>query len=345
MNSFLVSAKRHLHLSRQAVDWNAALPLIESLHAKRITRQQPDTKSTHLLPQWTLLGCGALGGVFASLLTQSGQATRVLLRERHRSTLHPGIDFTSLEGHTQLINIERGFISQPGQHQTAAGDDQGGQVIEALTPLVGQLATDVPIVLLHNGMGIAEQVVTLFPHNPVIAGVTSHGAMQSGHFVFRHTGKGETWLGPVNEAARAHAALADDLAAPSVRPAGMSRSRRASGRTRGQLRHQSAHRALQAQEWRAGRPALCRCPAAICVEVADVMRAEGQPTGSEELLRRVMMVVELTADNYSSMYQDMEQGRETEIEAITGFLLGKAALHGIAVPVNQGLYQAVKEKH
>ena len=82
----------------------------------------------------------------------------------------------------------------------------------------------------------------------------------------------------------------------------------------------------------------------ICVEVADVMQAEGQPTASDELLRRVMMVVELTADNYSSMYQDMEQGRETEIEAITGFLLGKAALHGIAVPVNQGLYQAVKEK-
>jgi len=29
---------------------------------------------------------------------------------------------------------------------------------------------------------------------------------------------------------------------------------------------------------------------------------------------------------------------------IAGFLLGKAAAHGIAVPVNQGLYQAVKEK-
>ena len=51
------------------------------------------------------------------------------------------------------------------------------------------------------------------------------------------------------------------------------------------------------------------------------MQAEGQPTGSDELLRRVMTVVELTADNYSSMYQDMELGRETEIEAITGFLL------------------------
>lgn len=41
---------------------------------------------------------------------------------------------------------------------------------------------------------------------------------------------------------------------------------------------------------------------------------------------------------------DMELGRETEIEVITGFLLAKAARHGISVPVNQGLYHAIKEK-
>lgn len=112
---------------RQVVDWNAAPTLIESLHAKRITRLQPDTQSTHPLPQWTLLGCGALGGVFASLLTQSGQSTRVLLRERHRATLHPGIDFTSLEGNTQLINIERGFVDQPGQIQRLLVMTKAGQ--------------------------------------------------------------------------------------------------------------------------------------------------------------------------------------------------------------------------
>ncbi len=303
------------------------------------------TRRHPVSPEWTLLGCGALGGVFASLLTQSGQATRVLLRERHRSTLHPGIDFTSLEGHTQLINIERGFISQPGQIKRLLVMTKAGQVIEALTPLVGQLATDVPIVLLHNGMGIAEQVVTLFPHNPIIAGVTSHGAMQSGHFVFRHTGKGETWLGPVNEAAKAHTALADDLAA-ALGQAGWDEQIQA--RQWQKLAVNCAINPLTAlyklKNGELAGPRFADALQQICVEVADVMRAEGQPTGCEELLRRVMMVVELTADNYSSMYQDMEQGRETEIEAITGFLLGKAALHGIAVPVNQGLYQAVKEK-
>ncbi|ELO1556812.1 2-dehydropantoate 2-reductase [Aeromonas hydrophila] len=304
------------------------------------------TQSRHTSsPQWTLLGCGALGGVFASLLTQSGQATRVLLRERHRSTLHPGIDFTSLEGHTQLINIERGFISQPGQVKRLLVMTKAGQVIEALTPLVGQLATDVPIVLLHNGMGIAEQVVTLFPHNPVIAGVTSHGAMQSGHFVFRHTGKGETWLGPVNEAARAHAALADDLAV-ALGQAGWDEQIQA--RQWQKLAVNCAINPLTAlyklKNGELAGPRFADALQQICVEVADVMQAEGQPTGSDELLRRVMTVVELTADNYSSMYQDMEQGRETEIEAITGFLLARAASHGIAVPVNQGLYQAIKEK-
>ncbi|QGZ74085.1 ketopantoate reductase family protein [Aeromonas hydrophila] len=304
------------------------------------------TQSRHTSsPQWTLLGCGALGGVFASLLTQSGQATRVLLRERHRSTLHPGIDFTSLEGYTQLINIERGFISQPGQVKRLLVMTKAGQVIEALTPLVGQLATDVPIVLLHNGMGIAEQVVTLFPHNPIIAGVTSHGAMQSGHFVFRHTGKGETWLGPVNEAARAHAALADDLAA-ALGQAGWDEQIQA--RQWQKLAVNCAINPLTAlyklKNGELAGPRFADALQQICVEVADVMQAEGQPTGSDELLRRVMTVVELTADNYSSMYQDMELGRETEIEAITGFLLARAASHGIAVPVNQGLYQAIKEK-
>lgn len=296
-------------------------------------------------PQWTLLGCGALGGVFASLLTLSGQSTRVLLRDRHRATLHPGIDFTSLEGHTQLLAIERGFVDKPDEIKRLLVMTKAGQVVSALTPLVGKLATDTPIVLLHNGMGIAEQVVQLFPHNPVIAGVTSHGAMQGGHFVFRHTGKGETWLGPINEAAKTHSHLAEDLTA-ALGQAGW--DEQILGRQWQKLAINCAINPLTAlyklKNGDLAGPRFADVLQQVCVEVADVMQAEGQPASSDELLRRVMMVVELTADNYSSMYQDMEQGRETEIEAITGFLLAKAAQHGIAVPVNQGLYQAIKEK-
>jgi 2-dehydropantoate 2-reductase len=291
------------------------------------------------------LGCGALGGVFASLLTLSGQSTRLLLRDHHQSTLHPGIDFTSLEGHVQLLNIERGFVSKPGQIKRLLVMTKASQVIAALAPLVGTLDASVPIVLLHNGMGIAEQVVAMFPHNPVIAGVTSHGAMRCGHFIFRHTGKGETWLGPINEAARAHAALADELAL-ALGQAGW--DEQVLARQWQKLAINCAINPLTAlyklKNGELAGPRFADALQQICVEVADVMCAEGIATTAEELQRRVMTVVELTADNYSSMYQDMELGRETEIEAITGFLLAKAARHDIAVPVNQGLYQAIKEK-
>ncbi|HEH9419013.1 TPA: 2-dehydropantoate 2-reductase [Aeromonas sobria] len=298
-----------------------------------------------VIPQWSLLGCGALGGVVASLLTISGQSTRVLLRDHHQSTLHPGTDFTSLEGQVQLLNIERGFVSKPGKIKRLLVMTKASQVIAALMPLAGKLDAVVPIVLLHNGMGIAEQVVEMFPHNPVIAGVTSHGAMRCGHFVFRHTGKGETWLGPINDAAKAHAALADELAL-ALGQAGW--DEHVLARQWQKLAINCAINPLTAlyklKNGELAGPRFADVLQQICVEVADVMCAEGIATTAEELQRRAMTVVELTADNYSSMYQDMELGRETEIEAITGFLLSKAAKHGIAVPVNQGLYQAIKEK-
>ena len=169
--------------------------------------------------------------------------------------------------------------------------------------------------------------------------------MQCGHFVFRHTGKGETWLGPINDAAKAHAALADELAL-ALGQAGW--DEQVLMRQWQKLAINCAINPLTAlyklKNGELAGPRFADALQQICVEVADVMCAEGIATTAEELQRRVMTVVELTADNYSSMYQDMELGRETEIEAITGFLLAKAARHGIAVPVNQGLYQAIKEK-
>lgn len=295
--------------------------------------------------QWGLLGCGALGGVFASLLTLCGQSVQVILRDSQRATLHPHVDFTALDGHNHLLAIHRGFSTSMAKAKRLLVMTKANQVIEALAPLVGKLDKNVVIVLLHNGLGICEQVATMFPDNPLIAGVTSHGAVKTGYFSFRHTGRGETWLGPVNDAAKAHAHVAKDLAQAlghaqwdeqiiarqwqklaincAINPLTALHQIR-----NGELQGERFHDILQQ----------------VCVELADVMNAENLPTHADELLRQVMKVVELTADNHSSMYQDVELGRPCEIDAINGFLINKAKAHGIAVPVNSGLYQAIKDK-
>jgi 2-dehydropantoate 2-reductase len=44
------------------------------------------------------------------------------------------------------------------------------------------------------------------------------------------------------------------------------------------------------------------------------------------------------------MLQDLESGRETEIEAITGEVIRRAGKYGIPVPVNDAIYRLVKAK-
>ena len=82
----------------------------------------------------------------------------------------------------------------------------------------------------------------------------------------------------------------------------------------------------------------------ICYEVAAVMEREGMHTSPENLLFYVHQVIESTAENTSSMLQDILAQRHTEIDYITGFLLKRARAHGIAVPENTRLFELVKRK-
>jgi 2-dehydropantoate 2-reductase len=51
-----------------------------------------------------------------------------------------------------------------------------------------------------------------------------------------------------------------------------------------------------------------------------------------------------TVSHHSSMLQDIEKGRETEIEAITGEVIRRGRKHGIPTPVNNVLYGLVKAR-
>jgi 2-dehydropantoate 2-reductase len=57
----------------------------------------------------------------------------------------------------------------------------------------------------------------------------------------------------------------------------------------------------------------------------------------------VIKVARATASNYSSMYQDLASGRMTEIDAITGYLLGQAQQIKRPMPTHTKLYQKLKE--
>jgi 2-dehydropantoate 2-reductase len=89
-------------------------------------------------------------------------------------------------------------------------------------------------------------------------------------------------------------------------------------------------------------PALRGTVQRVVAEAAALAAAEGLAISEEEALALVLSVAEKTAANTSSMLQDVLRGKQTEIEAINGYVVRRAGEHGIAAPVNEALYGMVR---
>ena len=89
-------------------------------------------------------------------------------------------------------------------------------------------------------------------------------------------------------------------------------------------------------------PALWQTAEAVVREAVAVAAREGMTFDEAAVLASVRAVSLATANDYSSMEQDLAHGRRTEIDALNGALVAIAARHGLAVPVNAQLAEAVR---
>ncbi len=69
-------------------------------------------------------------------------------------------------------------------------------------------------------------------------------------------------------------------------------------------------------------------------ETARIARAEGVDLSDDAALTALERVVETTAENRSSMLQDVAAGRRTEIDAVSGAVVERAEDHGVDAPTN-----------
>jgi 2-dehydropantoate 2-reductase len=77
-------------------------------------------------------------------------------------------------------------------------------------------------------------------------------------------------------------------------------------------------------------------------ETASVAKTLGVALPFPDSERAVEEVVQRTAENQSSMLQDVLRGAETEIDAINGAVLRLAEKGNLQVPVNRTVWSLVK---
>ena len=81
---------------------------------------------------------------------------------------------------------------------------------------------------------------------------------------------------------------------------------------------------------------------AVCLEAAAVAHARGMGMDPDAMWARVKEVITRTAENKCSMLQDVERGRQTEVDSITGEIVKIGKERGVETPVNAALWALMK---
>jgi 2-dehydropantoate 2-reductase len=152
------------------------------------------------------------------------------------------------------------------------------------------------------------------------------------------------WVGDAGAAGAADAADAADLVARAFASADLAPERVAAAAVERVLWEKLAVNAAinpttalaRVPNGAVAEPPVDAVAAAAARETARVARAVDVEVAPDAAVDRAFDVARRTADNRSSMLQDVAAGRRTEVDAISGYVADRAPA-GVAVPVNAAL--------
>lgn len=288
-----------------------------------------------------IIGHGAIGLLWGHHLMATGH--RVTFISRRQQLPASKQRFSSYDG-VDSVN-ELSFIHQmPQDCDLVLVATKAYQVHDALAPFLAEITA--PIILLHNGMGAVE-TLPLSAHQQVILATTTHGALINENGLV-HTGLGNTILGNyqgLTETQLEHWQQLLNSALPTV-----------------EIHHNIQLPLLlklaincvinpltALHQCRNGELLSSKFDSQINKLIHEIQQVISElepnwPHNETSLKEAVLDVISATANNYSSMAQDIKYGRTTEIDFISGYLLKQAKLLGIDVIENEALITKINHK-
>jgi len=300
-----------------------------------------------------IFGAGSIGLHLASQLFLAGKNPTVICRTPKQADLlrGNGLFYTQLDGTEEKLIIDAVTVEKchlpldylfitVKQHQ-----------LKDVLPILEKLPIhpSTRIIAFQNGIGHEELLRQVFPQHPLFLSVTTEGAYREQLDRIRHTGKGTTWIGPsqkmrgqdwkeswplinIFKGSQLDVSLEDQIAEriwkkliinSCINP------------LTGILRVKNG--------WLVESPYTLGIMESLFQEAAKVAEKEG--IGIERsFLQEIVIVCRNTYHNKSSMLQDLEAGRNTEIDYINGAIKKIADKHRINVPYHTMMIQLVQAR-
>ena len=293
-----------------------------------------------------VLGAGALGCVFAAHLAARAQVWMLgSWTEGIAAVQRNGIRITERDGSVRQVEIRA--TTDPAQvppvdcalllvksYQTERAADWAAQV----------LRPDGLAVTLQNGLDNGSKLAAVVGTERAAVGVNYTGATLLGPGETRHTAQLTNIIGTSPVTAERVNALCVLLTAVGL-------STRASDAIEGELWGKAvvnvAINPLTAL-WRIPNGELLTAPerhgllAELVGEAVSVTQARGITLPLDDPLAHTEKICRASAANHSSMLQDVERGRPTEIDSINGMIVSEGRRLGVPVPMNEAVWRLVR---
>ena len=295
-----------------------------------------------------VIGAGAMGSLFGAHLAESGEDVHLIdVWQEHVEAVNRSGVMVESANSRRVVSVSA--TTNPADVGTVALTIifvKSTQTAAAAETAAGIIGTDGTVLTLQNGMGNADIISGRIDPGRIIAGTTSHGATLLAPGTIRHAGAGPTVIGPWSPGIKgmqraekvasvlSRAGIATDVV-EDIRPVvwakllinvGINAITGLTGIKNGQLLDLEVTRNLS------------RAAVAEAVQVAHAQGVRVRNDATEH----VFQIAAATAANRSSMGQDVDRKRTTEIDAINGYIVREAERFGIEAPVNKTLTALIK---
>lgn len=290
-----------------------------------------------------VFGAGAIGSLFGGLLSQKYDVT-LLSRKLHADAVER--NGLRIRGKTNLIVYPKARVNINHSYDLILLTVKSYDTEEAAKQIKRNISEDTIVLSLQNGLGNESLLAKYIGKRHLLKGLTSHGVIYLKPGVIYHSGIGETVIGEldgkITERVVRIAEIFDSVGIKTT-----------------------ATKNIEAETWvkviinacinpltavtNLRNSAILKIPElrnlsrAICREAVEVAnRAADAKLSYERMIREVENVARLTAENKSSMLQDIENKRRTEIDFINGKIVELGRKYQIDTPVNSALVALVK---
>lgn len=294
-----------------------------------------------------VVGAGGVGGYFGAKLARAGESVLMLARGPHLAAIRrDGLRVRSAPEGESLAKVEAvdSFAGQPAVDMAlfCVKSFDTRAAAEALRPVLGP---STGVVSLQNGVDNEETIDEVLGRGVALGGAAYVFAGIDSPGVIRHTFAGRIAFGELDGRVSERATrLRDALAHAGVPVDLVTDIRRVLW---------EKYLLISAQ---AGMTALSRCPAGvlretpeswrmyrlILEELAAVARAAGVTLSQDVVDVVLKQAAAIAPGAYSSLHDDLIQGKRLELETLHGHAVRLGERHGLPTPMVFAVYAALK---